>query len=59
MTPNLSSILIAVVAFAVAFAIAKYFSIRRQRRKGHLQQVLQQQGQSRQVRRARERRVGR
>ena len=59
MTPDLSSILIAVFTFAVAFAIAKYFSIRRERRKSQQRQALQQQGQSRQVRRARERRSGR
>lgn len=56
MTANLTGILIAVLAFAVAFGIAKFVSVRRQRRNRERDLQLERKAQSRQVRRARERR---
>lgn len=55
MTPSLTGILLAVLAFAVAFGIAKFLSVRRQRRYRDRDQQLERKAQSRQVRRARER----
>ena len=55
MTPSLSGLLIAAVAFAIAFGVAKFIAVRRQRRRKEQDQLVQRKGQSRQVRRARER----
>lgn len=55
MTPSLTGLLLGALAFAIAFAVAKFIAVRRQRRvKQHEQQVARK-GQSRQVRRARQR----
>ena len=59
MEPSLAGILIAALAFAVAFGIAKFVTIRMQRRKRERDQVVLRKSQSRQVRRARERKGGR
>lgn len=59
MNLNPASILIAVVAFAIAFGVAKLITLRKRRRKEHKQQQLVRQAESRQVRRVRERRTGR
>lgn len=55
MTPSLPAILIAVVAFVIAFGIAKFISVRRLRRRKEQDRLVERKGQSRQVRRARER----
>ncbi len=55
MTPSLPAILIAVVAFVIAFGVAKFISVRRLRRRRERDQLVERKGQSRQVRRARER----
>lgn len=55
MTPSLSGLLIGALAFAIAFGIAKFVSVRKQRRnKDHARQI-ERHAQSRQVRRARAR----
>jgi flagellar biosynthesis/type III secretory pathway M-ring protein FliF/YscJ len=59
MTPSLSSLLVAAFAFAVAFGIAKLVTHRRGRRRKEQDQTAQARDQSRQVRRARERRARR
>lgn len=55
MTPSRPALLIAAVAFLVAFGVAKFISLRRLRRRRERAQLVERQGQSRQVRRARER----
>ena len=55
MTPSLSGLLIGALAFAIAFGIAKFIVVRRQRRGRERKLQVESQGQSRQVRRARER----
>jgi len=56
MTPSLSGLLIGALAFAIAFGIAKFLSVRKQRRHRERDQQVERSGQSRQVRRAHERR---
>jgi hypothetical protein len=55
MTPSLPEILIGVVAFAIAFGIAKFISVRKRHRNQVRDRQLESKAQSRQVRRARER----
>jgi hypothetical protein len=55
MNPSLPEIMVGVVAFAIAFGIAKLISVRKRRRDQQHQQQAAHKAQSRQVRRARER----
>ena len=55
MTPSLSGLLIGALAFAIAFGLAKFLSVRKQRRSKVRDRQLEHKAQSRQVRRARER----
>lgn len=55
MTPSLSGLLIGALAFAIAFGIAKFISVRKQRRNKEHDQQIERKAQSRQVRRARAR----
>lgn len=55
MIPSLPAILIGVLAFAIAFGIAKFISVRRRRQRREQDQQVERKAQSRQVRRARER----
>jgi cytochrome c-type biogenesis protein CcmH/NrfF len=51
-----ASLLVAVVAFAIAFGVAKWITVRRRRRKSREQLQHASEAESRQVRRSRERR---
>jgi preprotein translocase subunit YajC len=50
-----ASLFLAVVAFVIAFGIAKFISVRRRRRNVQQRQQLARGAESRQVRRSRER----
>jgi Flp pilus assembly protein TadB len=56
MTPSLPSLLFAAIAFVIAFGIAKWIANRKRRGDGEKSAVAQRSTQSRQVRRARDRR---
>ena len=53
---NPAGLLIATVAFAIAFGVAKLITRRKRRRESELQQQVDLKAESRQVRRMRERR---
>ena len=55
MIPSLPELLIGAVAFAIAFGIAKFVSVRKRRRNLERKRHVEREAQSRQVRRARER----
>lgn len=59
MIPDLSALIIGALAFAVAFGIVKFVTVRRQKRRREEAQQVARKSQSRQVRRARDRRNGR
>ncbi len=59
MNLNPASLLIAVLAFAIAFGAVKLLTVRKRRRKLQREQKLARQAESRQVRRVRERRTRR
>ena len=56
---NPAGLLIAAVAFAIAFGVAKLITRRKRRFESERQQQVERQEESRQVRRMRERRNGR
>ena len=56
---NPAGLLIAALAFAIAFGVAKLITRRKRRRESELQQQVDRTAESRQVRRMRERRTGR